>query len=479
MNAFKGHHKQPVFAVVGRINEGKSSIIAALVEDDAIKIGPEPGTTKYCQSYFLKHAGESLLEIIDTPGFQEPEAMLAWLKEHDHGIAARPETVRKFVETFAGTGRFDDECELLKPILSGAYIIYVADGSHPFRPSYEAEIEILRWTGVARLALINKIEESDFVAEWQQVLGQYFNFIRVFDAHGVTFAQRLELLRAMQVLDAAMKDSLERAIQLLSLIRDDKTQQAAQIISSLIIDSLTLVHSYPMSETQSFSDLKRLEFAGAYYRDFSERELKARRTIERLYKFQHLDSQESALKKEIFNEDLFSDTTWQFLGLSKLQLIAAGTATGAATGAVIDASVGGHSFLLGTVIGSVAGLASSAFLSVKAPSQKVVGIEICGLQVIVGPIDFKKAPNFPWIVLDRALLHYQSLMSRTHAARYTLDLSDDALRPGLVATMNSETKGRFRELFRRLYKSYRAGKVSDSLRKESYQAVLETLKTYR
>ena len=35
----------PTFAVVGRVNKGKSSVIASLIENDRVKISPRPGTT--------------------------------------------------------------------------------------------------------------------------------------------------------------------------------------------------------------------------------------------------------------------------------------------------------------------------------------------------------------------------------------------------------------------------------------------------
>ena len=41
----------PTFAVVGRVNRGKSSIIATLAEDDSIAISPLPGTTRVATSY--------------------------------------------------------------------------------------------------------------------------------------------------------------------------------------------------------------------------------------------------------------------------------------------------------------------------------------------------------------------------------------------------------------------------------------------
>ena len=43
--------------------------------------------------------------------------------------------------------RFKDECELLRPILAGAGILYVVDGAHPYGAEYEAEMEALKGSG--------------------------------------------------------------------------------------------------------------------------------------------------------------------------------------------------------------------------------------------------------------------------------------------------------------------------------------------
>lgn len=41
----------PRFAVVGRVNKGKSSVVATLAEDDSVQIDPRPGTTTTVREY--------------------------------------------------------------------------------------------------------------------------------------------------------------------------------------------------------------------------------------------------------------------------------------------------------------------------------------------------------------------------------------------------------------------------------------------
>jgi hypothetical protein len=130
----------------------------------------------------MRLEGETLYELIDTPGFQRARETLTWLEAHDRGAGERATVVRGFLEAHAADARFHDERELLTPIMEGAGILYVVDGSRPYGRQYEAEMEVLRWTGRLRMALIILISSGDHVDEWRAALTQYFSIVRVFDA---------------------------------------------------------------------------------------------------------------------------------------------------------------------------------------------------------------------------------------------------------------------------------------------------------
>ncbi|HAU19388.1 MAG TPA: DUF3482 domain-containing protein, partial [Marinobacter adhaerens] len=136
----------PTFAVVGHPNKGKSSVVATLSQNDAIAIALEPGTTRRHQAYPLKVDGQTLYTLVDTPGFQRPRRVMEWLEAHSVSASDHADTVKAFVAQHEGDGRFTDECELLRPLIEGAGIIYVVDGSVPYSAEHEAEMTILRWT---------------------------------------------------------------------------------------------------------------------------------------------------------------------------------------------------------------------------------------------------------------------------------------------------------------------------------------------
>ena len=79
----------PVFAVVGKVNAGKSSVLATLLEvddDRIIRISNTPGETTRCQVLPLEFDGEEFIRFIDTPGFSRPiEAMREIQRIHGGG----------------------------------------------------------------------------------------------------------------------------------------------------------------------------------------------------------------------------------------------------------------------------------------------------------------------------------------------------------------------------------------------------------
>mgnify|MGYP001316793178 CR=1 FL=1 len=63
----------PCFAVVGKVNMGKSAVLATLLEEDddrIIRISPEPGETTRCQRLSLVLDGAERLRLERPQSFQ-------------------------------------------------------------------------------------------------------------------------------------------------------------------------------------------------------------------------------------------------------------------------------------------------------------------------------------------------------------------------------------------------------------------------
>jgi hypothetical protein len=421
--------KTPSFAVVGRPNKGKSSIVATLSRDDSVYIDQRSGSTRRTQEFPMQVGSDTLYVLYDTPGMQRARAVLGWLEQHSSDAASRPATVRRFVEEHHDDPRYLDECEMLRPILAGAGIIYVVDGSCPYGAEYEPEMEILRWTGNPSLALINPIQDESYIEEWKNGLSQYFRTVRVFDAHHAEFRKQLDLLELFGHLDEAWREPLDRAVEALQLERDQQHRASATLIADLIV--LCLTHSDSQAVVDGVPQAPvRTALLAKYRATLSKAERRCRSQVEEVFYYQHLQRHESAM--ELNESDLFNVENWYLWGLSKNSLLVVAATSGAlvagSAGLAVDAATGGLLGGMGTVMSGLGGALLSGAGAWKYAESigdiTVKGIPTGGQRLTMGP---SPNLNFPFVVLGRALEHHRMLARRTHAHREVMQLDSPLL----------------------------------------------------
>lgn len=453
----------PTFAVIGRVNKGKSSIVSALAEDETVAIDSAAGTTLVCQEFPIKVDGQTIITLIDTPGFQQAPRALSWMKERETSAANRRDVVAEFYNHFKDKDDFVDECRLLKPILNGAGILYVVDGAKPFRRNFEAEMEILRWTGQPRMALINHIGDNDFTEGWRPALDQYFSVVRQFDAQRVRFEDRLELFQAFRELHDEWRSGVDEAIKYLNTEWHRREREAAHIISEMLANELTYYVEIGLYQHEDIED-HRASLETKFHDWLRKREMKSRHSIEKLYKHNNLEREETELGKPVFQQDLFAESTWDILGLTPRQLLYLGAIAGAALGGTIDAAAGGSSFLAGAVGGALLGAGSVAYFSTKRfASIEHVSKFLKGSRFVrVGP---HKNQNFPWVLLDRALLHYFTVRDYAHSRREKIVIQSSG-NEGIVKELKSNQRRELAKIFNTLRKNPDSGNEEEKRKLE-------------
>jgi hypothetical protein len=431
----------PKFAVVGQVNEGKSSVLATLVEEgdqSKIRVSEMPGETARCQSIVLEINGRKVLEFIDTPGFQRARQALAWMKEHHEksgDTTARVDSIKAFVEEFRDTRDFEDETRLLEPVLEGVGIVYVVDDSKPVRPNHLAEMEILRWTGRPRMAILNNkgSGNDEFSVEWKKYLRESFNLTRVFNAHRARFRERIRLLQHLLEIEEGHRPVIEDTIRLLEQEWDRRRNDAADIIVELLEKCLCQQTCQNVSGDQVNRRRKRKliseELTEKYRHDIRKVEDRQHRRLVDIYRHQEAEPEVVGHSAEAMG-DLFARETWQVMGLSRTQLVMTGVAGGAAVGLVGDLAIGGLSGGIPTLIGGVVGggLAlwkgkSLAEIAVSNPLSLSGKTKLGSVRLCAGP---PKNPNFPWVLLDRILFYYENLITRAHGRRdaFVIDMAE-------------------------------------------------------
>jgi hypothetical protein len=454
----------PVFAVLGHPNEGKSSVVATLVENDRIRISPVPGETVRAQEYPVIIDGEPCISFVDTPGFQNPVRTLDWMREHPMPEA---DMVAAFLSEHAHDPDLRHEIELLTPLMEGAGVIYVADASRPLRQVDLAEMEILRLTGRPRMAILNcKTGEEGFLEEWKNALRRNFNVVRMFNALAATFAERLRLLESLRFLEQDWEAALSRVVDAFVQDWDHRNAECSALACEFLKRILT------MREEEELSDLFQRDEVEARLGERLEeriRDEEARLHADVCRLFRH-DSRSFTLPEHsMLQEDLFSQTTWKVFGLGRRELAVAAAAAGGAAGAVVDVATLGHTLGLAAVVSGAAAGLTALFRGERLVRKRMLGMKIGARTVQVGPVN---TVQWVYVLLDRFLLHYWHVIHWTHARRDEDVLPGEIERRdklGLTSTWGSEERKACVEFFR----SSTDESATDSDVEEKLRSILE------
>ncbi len=424
--------KRASFAVVGHPNKGKSSIVSTLARNDEIKISQHSGTTNHANKVSVETA-RSGYELVDTPGFQRPAKVLNWLKQHANSADQRANAVARFIEDADCQKNFPDEVELLTPLVKGAAILYVVDGSRPYGAEYEAEMEILRWTGQPSMALINPIESDAHIEAWSNALAQYFKTVRIFNPMKADFEKQLELLAAFAHLKPEWSTTLNLVTEDLTAARLAQKENCSVILARLLEDLCLYQTSQKVLDKPQAEKIQPL-LAKTYQYWMVDREQKSIQELFAVYAHFHTDLSMDRLN---LPPDLFDCEQWYMWGLSKQQLLTVGVITGAAAGAAADMMVAGQSLMLGAVGGGLLGLGSAWFGADKLVDAKLKGLPLGGYEACYGPI---KNKNFPYVIIGRFVYLYQQVSQRNHAIRKTMEINSIALNEQIKVLEKSAQK---------------------------------------
>jgi hypothetical protein len=253
----------------------------------------------------------------------------------------------------------------------------------------------------------------------------------------------------------------------------------ASIISKLIVDALTL-HLTVLIPYDTTLELETKRLERRFHDDLRKREARAHREIGEVYlhSLSHW-SPETEIELDA-EDDLFAKETWRVMGLSPRALLALTTATGAVAGGTIDAMTGLSSFLTGTVLGGLGGLgvgvyeltrrfASASNLRDRATDALRGSRD--GEWIRVGP---HPSTNFPFVLLSRAVNHFDRVRAWSHAKRELSALPPSA--ESVVDELDASSRRELNKLFSTVRKKYRD--VPNDTRRELNSAIYDVLASH-
>lgn len=408
----------PELCVVGHPNRGKSSIVSTLTENDQVRIDPESGTTRQADKFEFCLQGQPLLKLVDTPGFQRARQLLEWLTAETVSPGDRPARVRAFLDRPEHLSRFPDEVALLSPIMAGAGILYVVDASQPPSAMDEAEMEILRWTGQPRMAIINPIEAEDYTELWRRTLGQFFQWVRLFNPLSASLSARRALLRAMGELVPDWSQPMQRLIQGLEARDRQRLADASESLAAYWCEQLLYRQGLkPLSGATG-----RLQAEAGFRAVLDDREAAFFRQLRQAWG--HVGTQvQTQSQWELDAEQLMNTEVWYLWGLKQRDLLWVSGSAGAATGLLVDLGLGGSSLMAGAISGGVIGSVGGWLSARQLPGKRLGWLPLAREQRYLGPV---RHPNFPLVAMARALTFTRQLWLKPHAERSAIALRAQA-----------------------------------------------------
>lgn len=440
----------PQFAVVGYVNMGKSSLVSTLTETDSVEISPQSGTTSVCTSFDCMSDGQHLFTLIDTPGFQNARRLLRWLEDwlEANNDSTDPQALRAFIAEQKQAELFENEWRLLKPIMEGASILYIVDADVPYKSKYKAEMQILSMTGQPRMGIINMHGDCAHLEQWKEALSSSFAKVHQINAQNAKGENRWSLFEAFAGINEDLKPKIDTVIAQLKKQVEQRKEQVAKHLASLVCDGLTASSSKSMlnqSDKNQLSQQCREELK----KKIRQREELCRKQVEQIFEHRHLVRNEQAI--EVLESDIFSDEVWSMLGLNKTSLLTASTMSSAGIGALIDLKLGGLSFGTGALIGAGIGLLTGFYATQMDFSFKVMGVDL-GLEKRKLVIQAPKSLKWASILLDRGLIHYHKVASRSHAQRSPLTLENKEL-SSILNELSKDKLKSFSEIIEKIIKN--------------------------
>jgi hypothetical protein len=411
----------PMLVVAGQPNEGKTSVISTLAEDDRAVVDPYPGTTKAHRKYKICLDGETKLLLYDTPGFENPGEVLEWMRENEKH---HENPAQAFLDD-PENRKYKLDREIFEPIAKGAVVLHVVDPSRkPFEED-KWQAEILQHCGVPRIGLFNprKEEGSKYKKEWIALMNKHMNVWREFDACQAVFADRVELIEMLGIANPDWKPGVREMVKALAKEWEHRMEKSAEEI----------VHG--IRSAVQFQVVERLNTEKA---DQSAEDARRRATEKVKKKIIGIETDFRKKTRDRFNHnadhwketdsalelDIFSEQAGEIFGFSKRTVVIACALASAGVGVLIDVATGGATLGLGTLIGTIVGGGGAYFYFDKAVDIEMPGIPIGPFRLPkwkIGDATLKacmeRRSKLPGILIERMYCYSLAAASWAHGQR--------------------------------------------------------------
>ena len=343
-------------AVVGHTNVGKTSLLRTLTRDVGFgAVSHRPSTPQHVEGVRLSVDGEAVIELYDTPGFEDAVALYEYIEQL--GQAGErldgPEQVQRFLNSSEARQRFEQEAKVLRQLLQSDAGLYVIDAREPVLAKYRDELAILSMCGkpiLPVLNFVNAVEQRESL--WRDMLARIgLHAVVRFDSVAPPQDGEQRLYENLGLVLDSQRPRLQRLIDYNQAQVQLRRRAGYRLIAELLIDVSACRRS--VHPTQLSTAIESL------HQDVRQREQLCVEALLKLYAFRKDDAKANALPLEEgrWGDDLFNPATMKQVGVK----VGGGMAAGAATGVGIDLLTGGLSLGMATVVGAAVGGLTQTF----------------------------------------------------------------------------------------------------------------------
>ena len=344
-------------AVVGHTNTGKTSLIRTLLRDDRFgKIDEAAGTTRYVEKSAVYAGDDAVLNLFDTPGFEDSSALLQALEELSKTFQVRlpVDLLRAFITQADDFPDFEQETKVLRQAIKSDVLLYIIDVREPLLGKYRDEVEILSKAGKPILPVFNFIAgNNEALVRWREQMAQFnLHAALEFDTVAFDFEAEKRLYQKLQSLLEQHYETLQALIDYRQEIWKSLNHAAARRIFQLLTEVACHRTEVAGHEVAGKSGISETDVASMqdFVRNAEQQTLRDLLTI---FAFTQTDVelQQLAVSDGQWELDIFSPHMLKDFGLN-----AGATALkGAAAGAGIDLMVGGLSLGAAALLGAALG----------------------------------------------------------------------------------------------------------------------------
>jgi hypothetical protein len=392
-------------AVVGHTNAGKTSLLRTLTRRrDFGEVSPLPGTTRHVQTIDLRIDGVPAVRFADTPGLEDPVALLELVKAIPEGMTPA-DRIRAFLRRPEAQGAFEQEAKVLRAMLAADAAFYVIDCREAVLPKYHSEIELLHACGTPVMPVLNHLRHpAAREAQWRRALAEHGLHAQAgFDAVAPFTGAEMRLYQDLATLLGARRPLLERVARHLEQERRQRQLAGLRTIASHLVGQAARRVTL---EREVVENPARREAALAAFRQAVAAQ--ARRAADDLlliHAFRPEDADLATLPGLAgrWEDDLFNPQVLQ----AAARRFGAGAAVGAAVGLGLDVALAGLSLGTAAALGAtVGGLASQGF----GPLGRALRNKLSGQQ------DLTLEDQVLLVLASRLLALLNALEQRGHAA---------------------------------------------------------------